>query len=122
MITIDGGNGEGGGQILRTALSLSIVTGKPFRIQNIRANRPKPGLLRQHLTCVQAALAICSGKARGVELGSKDLEFTPGKVEGGEYRFAIGTAGSTTLVLQTILPALMIASERSQIEVSGDAQ
>lgn len=122
MIVVDGSNGEGGGQILRSALSLSMVTGQPFRIHNIRAKRPKPGLMRQHLTCVQAAAAICSGKTTGADLGSTQLEFKPGKVQGGSYSFAIGTAGSTTLVLQTILPALMIASERSQIEVSGDAQ
>lgn len=119
MISIDGSSGEGGGQLLRSALSLSMVTGQPFRIRNIRANRPKPGLMRQHLTCVQAAAAICSAKTTGADLGSTQLDFKPGKVKGGSYNFAIGTAGSTTLVLQTILPALMIAPEGSWIEITG---
>jgi RNA 3'-terminal phosphate cyclase (ATP) len=119
MISIDGSRGEGGGQILRSALSLSMVTGQPFRIRHIRANRPKPGLMRQHLTCVQAAAAICSGKTTGADLASTQLEFKPGKVQGGSYNFAIGTAGSTTLVLQTILPALMTTAEGSRIDIAG---
>lgn len=119
MIKIDGNQGEGGGQILRTALALSMVTGQPFRIENIRANRPKPGLLRQHLTSTLAAAEVCAGTAIGAELGSTALEFRPGPVRGGNYSFAIGTAGSTTLVLQTVLPALMLASEPSTLTISG---
>lgn len=119
MISIDGSQGEGGGQVLRTSLALSMVTGQPVRIENIRAKRPKPGLLRQHLTSVEAACAVCSGEAMGAELGSSMIEFTPGAVRGGAYTFAIGTAGSTTLVLQTVLPALMLAGEPSTLTISG---
>jgi len=118
MIQIDGSFGEGGGQILRTSLSLSLVTGKPFRIDNIRANRKKPGLLRQHLTAVRAAAEI-GGEVEGASLGSRSITFTPGNVRPGDYRFAIGTAGSGTLVLQTILPALMTASGPSRIVIEG---
>ena len=119
MISIDGSTGEGGGQILRSALALSMVTARPFRIENIRANRPKPGLLRQHLTAVNAAAAVCGAKVTGEELGSSEVEFIPEEVKGGEYSFAIGSAGSTTLVLQTILPALMVAPEPSVVVIEG---
>ena len=119
MIKIDGSLGEGGGQVLRTSLSLAMVTGKAFTIENIRAGRQRPGLMRQHLTCVKAAAEICGGEAEGAELGSGALTFTPGPVKAGTYKFAIGTAGSTTLVAQTILPALMLAGRPSQIEFEG---
>ena len=118
-ITIDGAGGEGGGQMLRTALSLSMVTGKPFRIKNIRANRKKSGLLRQHLTAVRAATMVCSAKTTGAELGSEELNFIPGETKGGDYSFAIGTAGSTTLVAQTVIPALMLAAEPSTVSIEG---
>src|SRR5262245_20804356 len=111
MITIDGSFGEGGGQILRTSLSLSLLTGKPFRIEKIRAGRKQPGLLRQHLTAVNAAAEVCQAEVSGASIGSQQLTFSPGKVAHGEYHFAIGTAGSTTLVLQTLLPALLVAEE-----------
>src|SRR3984885_14534885 len=113
MILIDGSIGEGGGQILRTALGLSMVTGQPFRIEKIRAGREKPGLLRQHLTAVNAAAAICAASVDGAAIGSRELTFTPGKVKAGEFKFSIGSAGSTTLVLQTVLPALLTADGES---------
>jgi len=119
MIAIDGSMGEGGGQVLRSSLSLSLVTGKPFRIENIRAGRKKPGLLRQHLTAVTAAKEISSASIQGDEIGSTTLSFEPGSVKGGEYNFAVGTAGSATLVLQTILPALLIAKEESNLTLEG---
>ncbi len=119
MIHIDGSSGEGGGQILRSSLSLSLVTGKPFRIENIRAGRERPGLLRQHLTAVLAATEISGANAEGAALGSKTLTFTPGEIRPGTHRFAVGTAGSSTLVLQTILPALMTAAEPSHITIEG---
>ena len=119
MIHIDGSTGEGGGQMLRSALSLSLVTGKGFRMENIRAKREKSGLLRQHLTAVLAACEIASAQVEGATLGSKTLTFTPGSVRSGNYRFAVGTAGSGTLVFQTILPALMTASGRSEITIEG---
>ncbi len=119
LIQLDGSQGEGGGQILRSALALSMVTGRPFRIDNIRAGRSKPGLLRQHLTAVKAAQEVSAASVRGAHLGATSLEFVPSQVQGGEYAFAIGTAGSTTLVLQTVLPALMTASSRSTLVLEG---
>src|SRR5205823_10605464 len=119
MISIDGSFGEGGGQILRTALSLSLSTGAPFRIENIRAGRQKPGLLRQHLTAVLAAAEISGAAVEGAALGSTNLTFTPGTVRTGEFRFAVGTAGSGTLVLQTILPALMKAGGPARVVIEG---
>lgn len=119
MIRIDGTFGEGGGQILRTSLSLSLVTGKPFRIDKIRAGREKPGLLRQHLTAVLAAAEVGGAEVEGATLGSTGLTFSPGKVRSGEYRFAVGTAGSGTLVFETVLPALMLASGPSKVVLEG---
>lgn len=119
MITLDGAQGEGGGQILRSALSLSMITGQPFEMTGIRAGRAKPGLLRQHLTAVRAAAEICGAEVNGGELGSQQLCFTPGSVRGGEYRFSIGSAGSCLLVLQTVLPALWFADSASRVEVHG---
>jgi RNA 3'-terminal phosphate cyclase (ATP) len=118
-ITIDGSAGEGGGQILRTSLALSLVTGRPFRIENIRAGRQKPGLLRQHLTAVQAAAAVSGARLSGGELGSRTLSFEPSTVRGGDYRLAVGTAGSATLVFQTVLPALLRAPTRSRLTLEG---
>lgn len=119
MLNIDGSIGEGGGQIVRTALALSIVTGTPVRLFNIRAGRGKPGLLRQHLTAVRAAAEVCDGEAGGAQLGSRELRFRPGKVRGGDYRFAVGTAGSATLVLQTVLPPLLLADGPSKLTLEG---
>ncbi len=119
MLTINGSFGEGGGQILRTALSLSMLTGKPFRIENIRAGRKNPGLLRQHLTAVNAAAEISRAEVTGAFIGSRELTFAPGSVVPGNYTFAVGTAGSTTLVLQTVLPALLVAGGMSKLALEG---
>jgi RNA 3'-terminal phosphate cyclase (ATP) len=119
MIRIDGSSGEGGGQILRSSLSLSLATGKAFRIENVRAKRERPGLLRQHLTAVLAAAEIGGAEVEGASLGSRTLTFVPGTVRPGAHRFVIGTAGSGTLVLQTILPALMTAAAASRITIEG---
>ena len=119
ILEIDGSLGEGGGQVLRSSLALSMVLGRPFRIVNIRAGRERPGLLRQHVTAVEAAAKICSAHTEGVAAGSKELSFSPGPVRHGSYTFSIGTAGSTMLVLQAILPALMLAGGESNIEVKG---
>jgi RNA 3'-terminal phosphate cyclase (ATP) len=119
VIRIDGSFGEGGGQILRTSLSLSLATGKPFCIESIRAGRERPGLLRQHLTAVLAAAEVGGAEVEGATLGSTSVTFSPGKVRAGDYRFAVGTAGSGTLVFQTILPALLTADAPSHITIEG---
>jgi RNA 3'-terminal phosphate cyclase (ATP) len=116
-IHLDGSSG--GGQMLRTALSLSMLTGQAFRMTRIRGKRRKPGLMRQHLTCVRAAVEISGGSADGAEIGSTELVFRAGPVRGGDYRFAIGTAGSTGLLLQTLLPALWQAGEPSILRLEG---
>jgi RNA 3'-terminal phosphate cyclase (ATP) len=119
MLTIDGSYNEGGGQILRTALTLSLATRTPFRIEKIRAGRKRPGLLRQHLTAVEAARRIGAAEIRGAEVNSQELAFVPQDVIPGDYHFSIGTAGSTTLVLQTVLPVLMLASKPSTLTLEG---
>ena len=119
MLTIDGSFGEGGGQIIRTSLALSLVTGKPFRVERVRAKREKPGLQRQHLTAVNAAAEVGRAEVDGAAVGSRQFTFIPGKVVPGDYVFNIGTAGSTTLVFQTVLPPLMIASAPSMLTLEG---
>lgn len=118
-IQIDGSQGEGGGQILRTALALSMITGQAFELINIRAGRKKPGLMRQHLVCVQASQQISQAYVEGAELHSQRLCFAPQHVQSGKYQFQIGSAGSTTLVLQTLLPALLLQNEASELTISG---
>lgn len=119
VITIDGGQGEGGGQILRTALTLSIFLQQPVEIHNIRSGRKKPGLLRQHLTCVKAATEIANADVSGDFLGSQTLSFSPTTCQGGNYHWAIGSAGSTTLVFQTVLLPLLLANKPSKITLEG---
>ena len=119
MLSIDGSFGEGGGQIIRTSLALSLITGKSFRVFNVRARREKPGLRRQHMTAVTAAAAIGGARVDGAHAGSKEFTFAPGEVRPGEYKFSIGTAGSTMLVLQAILPPLMIADGPSLLLFEG---
>jgi RNA 3'-terminal phosphate cyclase (ATP) len=116
-IQLDGTHG--GGQMLRTALSLAMTTGQPFRMTNIRGKRSKPGLMRQHLTCVKAACEISDGTADGAEIGSTELVFRAGKPRAGAYQFAIGTAGSTGLLFQTLLPALLQADGPSTMRLEG---
>lgn len=117
LVHIDGS--VGGGQILRSALSLSALTGRAFVIDEIRKRRDRPGLMRQHLTAVNAAAEICTAEVLGGELGSTRLEFRPGSVRAGAYHFAISTAGSACLVLQTVLPPLMVASAPSELSFEG---
>ena len=119
MIELDGSQGEGGGQILRTGLALAMVTGQPLAIERIRARRPKPGLMRQHLACVRAAAEVSGAQVEGAALGSQTLRFVPGPVRAGDYRFAIASAGSCLLVLQTVLPALLLADAPSRLHLSG---
>ncbi|UZW61536.1 RNA 3'-terminal phosphate cyclase [Lysobacter enzymogenes] len=117
MIEISGATG--GGQLLRTALALSLCTGTAFEMQHIRAKRKRPGLMRQHLTAVGAAAQIGRAYVEGAQLGATALRFVPGQVQPGRYRFSIGTAGSATLVLQTVLPALWACDAASEITVEG---
>ncbi len=119
MITIDGAEGEGGGQVVRNTCALSLVTGEPFTIENIRGGRDQPGLMRQHLTAIEAACTIGGGDCEGLELGSSRIVFRPGSVSGGDYRFAVGTAGSTALVLQTVLVPLVLADKPSSLVIEG---
>jgi RNA 3'-terminal phosphate cyclase (ATP) len=119
VLTIDGSEGEGGGQVLRSALSLSLVTGTPFRITSIRARRAKSGLLRQHLTSVRAAAQVGAAEVSGAEIGSCELEFRPRGMHAGDYRFSVGSAGSACLVVQTVLPPLLLASGTSTLTVEG---
>jgi RNA 3'-terminal phosphate cyclase (ATP) len=119
MIVIDGSTGEGGGQILRTSLALALVTGQPFEMRRIRAARSKPGLQRQHLTAVLAASEVGAAEVRGAELNSQHLIFAPKGIRAGEYHFRIGTAGSASLVLQTVLPALAMADGPSRLLLEG---
>lgn len=118
-IRIDGSQGEGGGQILRTALSLSMITGKPFELVNLRAGRKKPGLMRQHLVCVQASQQISHAYTEGAGLHSQYLYFAPQQTQAGHYEFQIGSAGSSLLVFQTLLPVLLQQSTPSQLIIHG---
>lgn len=119
MVEIDGSIGEGGGQILRSALSLAATLGTPFVIRGIRKNRSRPGLMPQHLTAVRAMKEVCGAKVTGGEIGSTELSFHPGRARPGSYRFDIGTAGSTSLLLQTLLPPLIFAEDSSSLSLIG---
>ncbi len=119
MIGIDGSIGEGGGQVLRTALSLSCVLQKGVRISNIRAGRENPGLRAQHLTVCQLLAEISGAKMSGASLGSQEITFEPGSVKGGEFTFDIGTAGSCTLLLQAALPVLLSSEKECVLRIRG---
>jgi len=119
MIEIDGSLGEGGGEILRSALTLSLVTQSPLRLFNIRARRSRPGLQPQHLQAVKAAVQVGEAKFSGAEIGSGEILFEPRAIRAGTIDFDIGTAGSAPLVLQTILVPLSLAGEESRISITG---
>ena len=119
MLRIDGSKGEGGGQILRSSLALAAVTGRPVRVDNVRAGRSKPGLMRQHLTALRAVAEVCGGAVIGDQIGSRSVELSPGPIKAGQYTFRIGTAGSTALVLQAVLPALLMADAPSRVTLEG---
>lgn len=119
MLHIEGTLGEGGGQVLRTSLTLAMLTGQPVHLTHIRARRPRPGLQAQHLTAVAAAATICGAEVTGTALGSQEITFVPGPIRPGRYRFDIGTAGSTSLVLQTIfLPLALVSDASSTSEIT----
>ncbi len=119
LIELDGSQGEGGGQILRTALTLSMATGRPFRMRHIRAGRRRPGMMRQHLMCVHAATRISSAQTSGADAGSQTLEFSPDQVRAGDYSFKVATAGSSTLVFQTVTPVLLATKQPFRLELEG---
>lgn len=119
MLTIDGAQGEGGGQIVRSSLALATLTNRPICIRNVRAGRSNPGLLRQHLTAVRAAAKVCQAEVDGADLGSSQLTFAPNQIRGGKFEFSIGSAGSTCLIAQTILPPLLMAESPSSVCIRG---
>ena len=119
VIEIDGSQGEGGGQMLRTSLAMGAITGKAFEMVNVRAKRKVPGLKRQHLTCLKAAAEVCGAQVDGAEVSSLHVVFKPGRIKAGKYRFDIGTAGSVTLVAQTVLPILLCADGASEVTITG---
>src|SRR5947209_10299491 len=119
MIEVDGSFGEGGGQVLRTAVALAAVLSKDIHVFNIRAGRAEPGLRPQHMTGVKAAAELCSSELEGLRVGSTEFTFKPGKLRAGTFRFDVGTAGSVTLVLQTLMPIMAFAPGAVQLEITG---
>src|SRR3989338_4881404 len=119
MIEIDGSHGEGGGQILRTSIALSAVTGMPVRVSKIRAGRCNPGLQAQHLAGIVACKKICNAQISGASVGSTEIEFHPGNVSGGEYRIDVGTAGAISLVLQAVMIPVLHSGKEFALELTG---
>ena len=119
MLELDGSYGEGGGQLLRTAVALSAITGRPVAIRNVRANRDKPGLAPQHVAAVRAVAALAGASAEGVELRSRSITFSPRALAGGGFRFDVGTAGSVTLLLQALLPVMIASGKPCDAAVIG---
>jgi RNA 3'-terminal phosphate cyclase (ATP) len=119
MIEIDGSIGEGGGQVLRVGIALSALTRTPVTIKNIRVNRTNPGLRSQHLTAIRAVAEVTAANVSGLAIGSSKLVFSPGPIHGGTFHFDVKTAGSTTLVLQALLPVLAFADQRSSVTLAG---
>lgn len=120
MIEIDGSHGEGGGQLVRTAVALAALTGKALRLRNVRASRARPGLAAQHLAAVRAVAALCDARCEGLELRSSAFAFEPrAHPAGGELRVEVGTAGSVTLVLQALMPVFLAARAPSRVVVTG---
>lgn len=118
-LSVDGSYGEGGGQLSRYAMALAAITGQPLYLTNIRAKRPRPGLMAQHLTALRAVAAVSSGVLEGAELGATEIRFRPGRIVGGEYHFAVGTAGSIALVLQALLPVALCADGPVRLTITG---
>ena len=119
MIEIDGSHGEGGGQLLRTAVALAAITGQALRVRNVRARRSNPGLAPQHLAAVKAVAALCNAEAEGLQVKSQEIVFHPDLLRGGEFQFDVGTAGSITLVLQAVLPVALMCAERLVMRITG---
>jgi RNA 3'-phosphate cyclase len=119
MIEIDGSYGEGGGQLVRLGCALAAITGTPIRLVNVRARRDPPGLAPQHLAAVQAVATLCDGECEGLTLRAREFTLRPGRIQSGEFRFDVGTAGSITLVLQALLPVALAASAAVRLTVRG---
>ncbi len=119
LVAIDGSYGEGGGQILRTALALSAVLKRPLRVDHIRAGRKNPGLQPQHLKGVEALAQLTAGRAEGLKIGSERITFMPQEIIPGNYRFEVGTAGSVTLLLQALHLPLCLSTESSRLTLVG---
>jgi RNA 3'-terminal phosphate cyclase (ATP) len=119
MLEMDGSYGEGGGQLVRTSIALSAITGRSIRITNIRKNRKNPGLKQQHLKALETAARICEAQVSGLFPGSTELSFVPMKIKGGKYEIDIGTAGSVTLLLQCLMPVLPFAKENVELTIRG---
>jgi RNA 3'-terminal phosphate cyclase (ATP)/RNA 3'-terminal phosphate cyclase (GTP) len=122
LIEIDGSYGEGGGQLLRTAVALAAITGQALHIQNVRARRSHPGLAPQHLAAVKSVAALCGAEVEGLQLKSQEMVFHPARLRGGEFQFDVGTAGSITLVLQAVLPVALMGPERLVMEIRGGTE
>ena len=119
MIEIDGSYGEGGGQILRTAVSLAALIMKPVRIVRIRAGRSKPGLRRQHMAGIELTSKLVSAQVRGLEIGSTEIEFEPMERKSGAFSYDVGTAGSISLILQAVLPPAILSPDAVQFNLRG---
>lgn len=119
MTAIDGRSGHGGGQVLRAALALSVATGEPVRVTDVRAERPRPGLRRQHLAALEAAARVGRAEVAGDRLGSTEVRFTPRGLDAGPHRVDVGSAGSTGLVLQTVVPPLLAGGEPADLALHG---
>ncbi len=119
LVTIDASYGEGGGQLVRSAVALAAITGTPLRLHGVRARRATPGLAPQHLAAVRAVAALCDARCDGLQLGAREFSFVPGALKGGDFDFDVGTAGSVTLVLQALLPAMLCAPAATRVRVVG---
>lgn len=119
FIRIDGSFGEGGGQILRTSVALSAITKKPVEVSNIRAKRDNPGLRPQHLTAIKAIASLCDADVENLNVGSSMIRFSPKEMQGGSMKMDVGTAGSITMILQAIIPAVSLANKRADVELIG---
>ncbi|MCU0805650.1 MAG: RNA 3'-terminal phosphate cyclase [Burkholderiales bacterium] len=119
FLEIDGSHGEGGGQLVRTAVALAAITGTRIRIANIRAKRDKPGLAAQHVAAIRAVAALCGAQVEGLAIGAESIGFAPGALAGGEFRFDVGTAGSVSLVAQALLPVMVAANAPGKVRITG---